>query len=181
MVEKRRIFFVLKIYCWKTSYCCWSSINWWKRWRYSWFYNKKWCWSVDVLFSFIFNFIILLFWFRYLAKTFNQVNSYIKPDWVLFLGDIFDEGLSASDDEFQRYFQRFNSIFNYKNYQQRSLIIPGDNDVGGEYYGDKQPILRQRFRNYFGRTIALFRQNDIEYLKVLFSEKFYILKKDFFF
>ncbi|CAF4026668.1 unnamed protein product [Rotaria sordida] len=31
---------------------------------------------------------------------------------------------------------------------------------------DKQPILRQRFRNYFGRTITLYRQNDIEYLKL---------------
>jgi hypothetical protein len=105
---------------------------------------------------------------RYLAKTFTQVNAYVKPDWILFLGDIFDEGLSASDDEFKRYFQRFNSIFNYKNHEQRYIIIPGDNDVGGEYYGDKHPILRQRFRNYFGRIIALYHQNDIQFLKVGF-------------
>ncbi|UJR27242.1 hypothetical protein I4U23_008537 [Adineta vaga] len=103
---------------------------------------------------------------RYLAKTFAQVNSYVKPHWVLFLGDIFDEGLSASDDEFKRYFERFNSIFDYKNHEQRYIIIPGDNDVGGEYYGDKQPLLRQRFRNYFGRTIALYHQNDIQFLKL---------------
>ena len=90
----------------------------------------------------------------------------MKPDWTLFLGDVFDEGLSASDDEFKRYFERFDAIFHYENREQRCIVIPGDNDVGGEYYGDKQPILRQRFRNYFGRTIALYRQNDIEYLKV---------------
>ncbi|CAF0936879.1 unnamed protein product [Rotaria sordida] len=103
---------------------------------------------------------------RYLAKTFSQVNQYIKPDWILFLGDIFDEGLSATDDEFKRYFDRFDSIFQYENREQKCIVIPGDNDVGGEYYGDKQPILRQRFRNYFGRTIALHRQNNIEYLKL---------------
>ncbi|CAF4486561.1 unnamed protein product [Rotaria sp. Silwood2] len=103
---------------------------------------------------------------RYLAKTFSQVNQYIKPDWIIFLGDIFDEGLSATDDEFKRYFDRFDSIFQYENREQKFIVIPGDNDVGGEYYGDKQPILRQRFRNYFGRTIALYRQNDIEYLKL---------------
>ncbi len=82
------------------------------------------------------------------------------------MGDIFDEGLSASDDEFKRYFDRFDSIFQYENREQKCIVIPGDNDVGGEYHGDKQPILRQRFRNYFGRTIALYHQNDIEYLKV---------------
>ncbi len=104
---------------------------------------------------------------RYLAKTFTQANAYVKPDWILFLGDIFDEGLSATDNEFERYFERFNSIFNYKNYEQQCIIIPGDNDVGGEYYGDKQTILRERFQNYFGRIIALYYQNDIQFLKVL--------------
>ncbi|CAF1539105.1 unnamed protein product, partial [Adineta steineri] len=51
---------------------------------------------------------------RYLAKTFSQANEYIKPNWILFLGDIFDEGLSASDDEFKRYFERFDTIFQYE-------------------------------------------------------------------
>jgi hypothetical protein len=113
---------------------------------------------------------------RYLAKTFAQVNAYVKPNWILFLGDIFDEGLSASDDEFQRYFQRFNSIFNYKNNQLRYIIIPGDNDVGGEYYGDKQPLLRERFRNYFGRNTALYHQNDIQFLKVFILLNVFIYK-----
>jgi ethanolamine phosphate phosphodiesterase len=105
--------------------------------------------------------------FSYLAKTFALANAYVRPDWTLFLGDIFDEGLSASDDEFKRYFDRFDTIFGYESHEQRMIVIPGDNDVGGEYYGDKQPILRQRFRNYFGRTIAVYRQNDIEFLKVI--------------
>lgn len=96
------------------------------------------------------------------------MNTYVKPDWILFLGDIFDEGLSASDDEFKRYYERFNSIFHFTKHEQRSLIIPGDNDVGGEQYGDRQPLLRERFRNYFGRTVALYHQNDIQFFKVPF-------------
>ncbi|CAF0756206.1 unnamed protein product [Adineta ricciae] len=103
---------------------------------------------------------------RYIRKTFAQVNAYINPHWVAFLGDIFDEGLSASDDEFKRYFERFDSIFDYKNHEQRYIIVSGDNDVGGEYYGDKQPMLRQRFRNFFGRNVALYHQNDIQFLKL---------------
>ncbi|CAF3521399.1 unnamed protein product, partial [Rotaria sp. Silwood2] len=107
----------------------------------------------------------------YLDKTFSQLNQCIKPDWVFFFGDIFDEGLSTSDDEFKRYFHRFDSIFQYENREQKCIVIPGDNDVSGEYYGDKQPILRERFRNYFGRTINLYRQNNIEYLKVFHLKK----------
>lgn len=108
---------------------------------------------------------------RYIAKTFPQAKSYVKPDWIIFLGDIFDEGLSASDDEFQRYFQRFDSIFNHKNNEHRHIVIPGDNDVGGEYSGDNHPLLRERFRNYFGRLIALYHQNDVEFLKVFSISK----------
>jgi hypothetical protein len=123
----------------------------------------------------------LIICIRYLAKTFTQVKAYIKPDWTLFLGDIFDEGLSATDDEFKRYFERFNSIFNYRNDEDRCIIIPGDNDVGGEYYGDKQPILRERFRNYFGRIIALYHQNDIQFLKVgVFFEIRVVILWDYF-
>lgn len=104
-----------------------------------------------------------------MSKSFSRVSNFIRPDWNLFLGDIFDEGLSATDDEFKRYFERFDEIFHFETGEQRSIVIPGDNDVGGEYYGDKQPILRQRFRNYFGKTIYLHRENDIEFLKVNFN------------
>lgn len=103
---------------------------------------------------------------RYLSKTFHKVNAYVQPDWVVYLGDIFDEGLSADDQEFKRYFERFNKIFHYENHGQRAIVIPGDNDVGGEYYGDKQPILRERFQNYFGRVIALYHQNNVQFLKL---------------
>ncbi|CAF3014323.1 unnamed protein product [Rotaria sp. Silwood2] len=96
----------------------------------------------------------------------DEANQYVKPDWFLFLDEISDEGLSATDDEFKRYFNRFDSIFQYENREQKCIVTPSDNDVGKEYYGDKQPILRQRFRNYFDQTIALYRQNDIEYLKL---------------
>ena len=125
---------------------------------------------IGKIFSLIYHKIIYLFFHcfsRYMAKTFSQVNNYIKPNWIVYLGDIFDEGLSASDDEFKRYLERFDSIFHYKVDEQRSIIIPGDNDVGGEYYGDKKPMLRQRFRNYFGRNIAFYYRSNIQFLKVL--------------
>ena len=105
--------------------------------------------------------------FRYLANTFSRANDYVKPDEILFLGDIFDEGLSATDEEFNRYFNRFNAIFQYKNRENKSIVIPGDNDVGGEYYGDKKPYQRKRFSRYFGRMIQLYQQKDIDILRVI--------------
>ncbi|CAF1302063.1 unnamed protein product [Didymodactylos carnosus] len=103
---------------------------------------------------------------RYLSKTFTQARTYLMPDWIIFLGDIFDEGLSATDNEYKRYYSRFQNIFQYNDIQQKSIVIPGDNDVGGEYFGDKKPHLKERFKSYFGRTIGLYKQNDIEFLKL---------------
>lgn len=48
---------------------------------------------------------------RYLRSTFTLANSYVKPDATVFLGDLFDEGLKSSDTQYERYFERFRSIF----------------------------------------------------------------------
>ncbi|CAF1230673.1 unnamed protein product [Rotaria sordida] len=50
------------------------------------------------------------------------------------------DGLSATDDEFERYFDHFYSIFQYESREQKYFAISG--------------------------VIALYRQNDVEYLKL---------------
>ncbi|CAF1388729.1 unnamed protein product [Rotaria sordida] len=72
----------------------------------------------------------------------------------------------------------YNEIFFDKSTIEKLLLVADpqlidekDEDLFGlitrkDGDSDKQPILRQRFRNYFGRTITLYRQNDIEYLKL---------------
>jgi len=35
----------------------------------------------------------------------------VKPQVVVFLGDLFDEGSEATDPEYRRYYKRFASIF----------------------------------------------------------------------
>ena len=49
--------------------------------------------------------------FRYMHKTFALAYSYVQPDVVIFLGDLFDEGSVATALEYQRYKARFHSIF----------------------------------------------------------------------
>ena len=101
---------------------------------------------------------------RYLRNTFLLANSYVKPDATIFLGDLFDEGLKASDQQFKRYFDRFNSIFecekNRRVNNAKQIYIPGDNDIGGEYSNDRNVNLAKRFENFFGSDLV-----DVDELK----------------
>ena len=100
---------------------------------------------------------------RYLRKTFLLANSYIKPNATIFLGDLFDEGLKADDQQFQRYFDRFQHIYQCDQMRQshgiRQIFISGDNDVGGEYVGDRNDQLTTRFESFFGQTVHAFELN----------------------
>ncbi|CAF1555496.1 unnamed protein product [Rotaria sordida] len=57
-----------------------------------------------------------------------------------FFDEISYDGLSATDDAFERYFDQFYSIFQYESREQKYFAISG--------------------------VIALYRQNDVEYLKL---------------
>ena len=46
-----------------------------------------------------------------MRKSFSYAFSYSKPDVVLFLGDLFDEGSKASGQEYMVTLERFNSVF----------------------------------------------------------------------
>lgn len=100
---------------------------------------------------------------RYLKSSFVLANSYLKPDATIFLGDLFDEGLKANDDQMDRYFERFESIFHSrkmaKKFGIKQFYISGDNDVGGEYFGDRNNRLVKRFEKYFGPNVDMFKFN----------------------
>lgn len=48
---------------------------------------------------------------RYLKKTFREVLDHTRPQIILFLGDLFDEGSVATNDEYSAYLRRFHHIF----------------------------------------------------------------------
>ena len=100
---------------------------------------------------------------RYLRNTFLLAESYTKPDVIIYLGDLFDEGLKSSDAQFDRYFNRFNSIFRTEKLAKKNGIkhvyISGDNDVGGEYFNDRNDRLGERFEKYFGPMVDVINLN----------------------
>lgn len=69
---------------------------------------------------------------RYLAKTYHNAYEFTKPDVVIFLGDLFYEGMHSSDKEFEVYLKRFKKIFNLQSNKSRYIYLPGDNDIGGD-------------------------------------------------
>ena len=48
---------------------------------------------------------------KYLQFGFFHAIGYVRPDVVIFLGDLLDEGSIASDDEYINYVNRFHSVF----------------------------------------------------------------------
>lgn len=47
-----------------------------------------------------------------MAKTYSIAKKHAKPDLVLFLGDLFDEGSVAYEVEYKTYVSRITNIFN---------------------------------------------------------------------
>ncbi|VDO87096.1 unnamed protein product [Heligmosomoides polygyrus] len=85
---------------------------------------------------------------RFLSKGFSQALSATNPDLIVFLGDLFDEGLEANDAELEWTLSRFNAIFESN---IPKIFISGDNDVGGE--GEPvQSLLTTRFGQLFSNS-----------------------------
>lgn len=85
---------------------------------------------------------------RYLRNNFNRAYNHVRPDVIVFLGDLLDEGSTATDNDYEIYVQRFQSVFQTPTPVQK-IYIPGDNDVGGEGFDKKTTEKIQRFWQHF--------------------------------
>jgi len=90
---------------------------------------------------------------KYLKFGFFYAVGYVRPDVVVFLGDLLDEGSVASDDEYTTYIHRFSHVFRMPR-NVKSVFISGDNDVGGEGFDAKLQQKVDRFRNRFDQPQA---------------------------
>lgn len=87
---------------------------------------------------------------RNLRKSFHSALLTAQPDYVIFLGDLMDEGSNANDRDFDSYFTRFMHIFRVPS-NVIPIYISGDNDIGGEGF---EPVKRdkiERFKRHFGK------------------------------
>ncbi|TDL14483.1 Metallo-dependent phosphatase [Rickenella mellea] len=79
-----------------------------------------------------------------------MVATRFRPDVVVFLGDMMDNGrVTMGDDEYQRYFNRFNAMFKIPP-STEELYIPGNHDVGLGSSRSFSNQRRQRYTRHFG-------------------------------
>ncbi|KAK2152758.1 hypothetical protein LSH36_320g06040 [Paralvinella palmiformis] len=102
---------------------------------------------------------------RYLQKTFSFVYSHAKPDVVVFLGDLLDEGSQADPEDYDSYVKRFRHVFNIPSSVQiisqsgadvifsahshySNIIICNDCGSGGPQ--------NRKWKNFQGMTIPVY-------------------------
>ncbi|XP_046677998.1 cell division control protein 1-like [Homalodisca vitripennis] len=85
---------------------------------------------------------------RYLRRSFAAAVRHVKPDLIIFLGDLMDEGSLANDEEYQRYFERFKEIFQLDYIPaSKTVFLPGDSDIGRDLIITDQR--KKRFKHHF--------------------------------
>ncbi|CDK24387.1 unnamed protein product [Kuraishia capsulata CBS 1993] len=96
----------------------------------------------------------------YLYRNFRSLSEVLKPDSVIFLGDLLDNGRSAGDEYYTTQVDRFYKIFqNYAPDHIKELIfsVPGNHDIG---WADGVNLASlERFQANFGETNAVLSHN----------------------
>ncbi|GAB6021060.1 hypothetical protein CHUAL_003694 [Chamberlinius hualienensis] len=82
-------------------------------------------------------------------RSFKALSWHLDPEVVFFLGDLFDEGLWASRNQFNYYVERFNSLFGVNEGTKRYVVV-GNHDIGFHY--SIRPMLYERFKTAFNSS-----------------------------
>ncbi|KAI3381955.1 hypothetical protein SNEBB_008029 [Seison nebaliae] len=88
----------------------------------------------------------------YLNRYFVRISTKFNFSTIIFLGDLFDEGIEANENDFEIYFHRFRQIFSIKQLEKEKknlIYLPGDNDIGGEYPFLRDKTICKKFLKYF--------------------------------
>ncbi|XP_063838361.1 metallophosphoesterase 1 [Ostrinia nubilalis] len=100
---------------------------------------------------------------RYLKSTFAVAVNQFKPDVLVYLGDLMDEGSVSTMAQFHSYVKRLSGIFEVT-YPVVQVWLPGDNDIGGETEPIKQDKVRE-FEQVFHQPSVITYKN-ISFYKV---------------
>lgn len=101
----------------------------------------------------------------YLWKVFRLLMIAFSPDAVIHLGDLFDEGNIATDEEFLLYKARHDRIFTVPEGVSK-IQVAGDNDVGGEGDDRMTQKLISRFSHFFGSVNEVIELKSFQIVKV---------------
>ena len=110
-------------------------------------------------------------WFDKLRREWQMWRSFqtsvqlLSPNIVIVLGDLFDEGQWASDQDFEVYVNRFYDLFGVDS-NIKLMVVVGNHDIGFHYWTDS--YLRRRFDLAFNTSdVHLFRtSNGVHFVSI---------------
>ncbi|VEU21909.1 DEKNAAC102937 [Brettanomyces naardenensis] len=90
---------------------------------------------------------------NYIYKNYWELVNHLKPDAIVFLGDLLDNGRESSDKYYEHEFDRFNKIFRPKETRERNIDVimnvPGNHDIGFGSSVISHSV--DRFKDHFGQ------------------------------
>lgn len=104
-----------------------------------------------------------------MKQAFSISNSIYKPDIVIFLGDIFDEGYYSPDEAFYNACDDFDRVFPFDPAKQQRIIIPGNHDIGFHHHMIYRPYVLERFHEKYQAplSIELIRSSRLKHVNIV--------------
>eukprot|EP00731_Ephydatia_muelleri_P029710 Em0021g233a len=102
---------------------------------------------------------------RYLRQAYSRAIRQMNPDAVVILGDLFAEGFKASSVEWADYLKCKDELLHMSE-DILLIVVPGDNDIGGEGMDGMSEEVNRRYIAEFGPLNALIVLRNIAFVKV---------------
>ncbi|XP_050720946.1 uncharacterized protein LOC127000863 isoform X4 [Eriocheir sinensis] len=92
---------------------------------------------------------------RFVSRGFQMALWKTKPDIVVFLGDLLNDGSIVNDNDFNATLGHFKNLLSVPNYVKHTIFLPGDNDIGGEGNDLVTPHKINRFYAFLNQSMTL--------------------------
>ncbi|KAK4299023.1 hypothetical protein Pmani_028660 [Petrolisthes manimaculis] len=89
---------------------------------------------------------------RFVSRGFHLALWWTRPDIVVFLGDLLNDGSIFNDSDFNSSLHHFRHLMHIPNYVKHTIFVPGDNDIGGEGLDQVTEHKIRRFFSFFNQT-----------------------------
>jgi hypothetical protein len=86
---------------------------------------------------------------KYVARGVSRLLVAMEPDAVVVVGDVFAEGYKASERDWTEYLQCLREVLVIPS-EVKLILLPGDNDIGGEGGEGMKETVNQRYTAEFG-------------------------------
>ena len=101
----------------------------------------------------------------YLSQSFAAACRHVKPEMVVFLGDLMDGGSRATDADFRLYSERVRRVFSVPD-GVSAVYLPGGHDIGGDDGEAMSWKKVGRFVEEFGKPNLVVNFKELDFVKV---------------